>query len=124
MVVVQPKPSSDVKLARIDLDCRAFPGGKLFNLPNIIDPDDSPGELMIVALSDGFDSEVAHVAAMIGTIARFPAFKDFGHFLRTLSFTDQMVCVTAWLDASKDAVTVDPKGSSSSSSTGSTTPPS
>lgn len=124
MVVVQPKRSSDVKLARIDLDCSAFPGGRLYNLPNIIDPDDSPGELMIVALSDGFDSEIAHVAAMINTIIQFPMFKDFGRFLRTLSFTDQMICTTAWLNASKDAVSVDPKGSSSSSSSESTTPPS
>lgn len=110
MVVVQRSERSDVKLARIDLDCKAF-GGKVYNLPNLIDPVDAPGELMIVALSDGFESEVAHIAAVIGTLTRFPKFKEFSRFLRTLSFQDQMDVVMAWLNASKDAVKADPKGS-------------
>ena len=115
MVVVQRSERSATKLARIDLDCKAF-GGKVYNLPNIIDPVDAPGELMIVALSDGFESEVAHIAAVLGTLTHFPKFKDFSSFLRRLSFQDQMDVVMAWLNASKAAVSVDPKESSSSSS--------
>lgn len=117
MVVVSPTDKPQVKLPRISLDCSAFPGGVVFDLPNIIDPVDAPGDLMIAALSDGFESEVAHIAAVIGTIRRFPKFAKLGRFLAGLSFTDQMTVVTAWLSASKDGVTVDPKESSSSTST-------
>lgn len=122
--VVTPAERPEVQLSRVELDCRAFKGGELFDLPNIIDPIDAPGDLMIAALSDGFESEVAHIAAIVGTIRRFPAFAKLGRFLATLSFTDQMTVVMAWLEASKDAVAVDPKGSSSSTNTGNTTQPS
>lgn len=121
MVLVQRSARSELKLARIDLDCSAF-GGKVFNLPNIIDPQDAPGELMIAALSDGFESEIAHIAAVISTLMHFPKFRDFSAFLRKQAFQDQMDIVMAWLNASKAAVSVDPKESSSSSSSSSTTP--
>lgn len=122
--IVTPAEKPEARLARISLDCSAFPGGTVFDLPNIIDPIDAPGDLMITAMADGFESEVAHIAAMIGTIRRFPAFAKLGRFLAALSFTDQMTVVMAWLDASKAAVSVDPKESSSSTSSGNTTQPS
>lgn len=124
MSVVVPAKRPEVKLARIQLDCRAFPKGDVFNLPNLIDPIDAPGDLMIAALSDGFESEVAHMAAVLGTIRRFPAFAKLARFLSTLPFADQAAVLMAWLDASKEAVSVDPKESSSSSNIGSTTRPS
>lgn len=115
MVVVQRTARPAVQLPRIDLDLKAF-GGKVYNLPNIIDPVDTPGQLLIVALADGFESEIAHSAAMIQAIMGFEQFKDLASFLRKLSFQDQMDIILAWLGASKDAVSVDPKASSSSTS--------
>lgn len=123
-VIVTPAAKPETQLARISLDCTAFPGGSVFDLPNIIDPVDAPGDLMIAALSDGFESEVAHIAAVVGTIRRFPKFAKLGRFLAGLAFTDQMTVVMAWLDASRAAVSVDPKESSSSTSSGNTTQPS
>lgn len=123
-IIVTPTPKPEVGLTRITLDCKAFKGGEVFDLPNIIDPVEAPGDLMIAALSDGFESEVAQVAAVIGTIRRFPDFAKLARFLSKLSFTDQMTVVMAWLTASKDAVTTNPKESSSSSNTGTSTQPS
>ena len=114
MVAVQRTERPASNLPRIDLDLTAF-GGKVFNMPNLADAQNCPGELYIVAFSDGFESKEAQAAAIVNSIMNF--FPDLGRLMKRLTLFDWLDIINAWKDASKEGLNVDPKASSSSTST-------
>lgn len=111
---VTPTERGNDPMPRIQLDLSAFKGGSVFDLPNLADAENCPGELYIVAFSDGFESKEAQAAAMVNSIMTF--FPDLGRLMKRLTLFDWLDIINAWRDASKEALTVDPKASSSSTS--------
>lgn len=115
MTVVTRSARPESGLPTIDLDLSAFGGGsKPFALPNLADPAKCPGELYIIAFSDGFESKEAQASAMVSSIMTF--FPELGRLMKRLTIFDWLDIITAWKDASQQALSVDPKGSSSSTS--------
>lgn len=118
MVAVQRTARGGTQFPRIDLDLSAFvgknAGSKVFDLPNLADAENVPGQLYIIAMSDGFASPEAQAAAGVKAVMEF--FPDLGRFMARLSLPDWIDILGAWTAASKEAMTVDPKASSSSTS--------
>lgn len=118
MVTVQRTARGGTQFARINLDLSAFmdkpQGSKVFDLPNLADAENVPGQLYIIAMSDGFESPEAQAAAGVKAIMEY--FPDLGRFMLRLSLPDWIDILAAWTTASKEAMTVDPKASSSSTS--------
>ena len=106
-------------LQPIDLDLSAFrdakPGKHVFRVPNLADVDNIPGQLFVVAFSDGYTSEEAQATAAVQSIMEY--FPDLGKFMRRLALPDWVDILNAWREASKPGLVVDPKESSSSTST-------
>lgn len=114
MVVVKKSARQASELPEINLDCTAFRHGKVFRLPNLADADKVPGEVFIIAFSDGFESKEAQASALVSAVIQF--FPEFGRFLKQQTIFDWLDIFTAWKDASKESLSVDPKASSSSTS--------
>jgi hypothetical protein len=118
MVAVQRTARGGTQFPRIDLDLSAFldakPGKHVFDMPNLADAENVPGELFIIAYSDGFESSEAQASAMVRSIMNF--FPDLGRFMQKLSLFDWLDIINAWREESQKAMSVDPKASSSSTS--------
>src|SRR5690554_3227964 len=118
MAVIQRSERGKTQFPRIVLDLSAFANAKegkhVFDMPNLADVENVPGEIFIIAFSDGFESKEAQASAMVRSIMTF--FPELGRFMQKLSLFDWLDIINAWRDESKAAMTVDPKGSSSSTS--------
>ena len=116
MVVIQRTERGNTQFPHVILDLSAFLGAKegkhVFDMPNLADAENVPGELFIIAFSDGFESKEAQASAMVRSIMNF--FPDLGRFMQKLSLFDWLDIINAWREESKAAMTVDPKASSSS----------
>lgn len=118
MAVVQRSERGKTQFPRIVLDLSVFrdkkPGTHVFDMPNLADAENVPGEIFIIAFSDGFDSKEAQASAMVRSIMTF--FPDLGRFMQKLSLFDWLDIINAWREESQKAMSVDPKASSSSTS--------
>lgn len=111
MVTVQRSSKGESQYPSIELDLSAFKNAKpkthVFNMPNLADVENVPGQLYIIAFSDGFESGEAQAAAAVKAIIEF--FPELGRFMLRLSLPDWIDILGAWTSASKESMTVDPK---------------